>query len=120
MYKFLADLGFDSVNDSAHDKHPRDTADILNEQREKSPDRYVKFDVRLPRADDRVSGTVIFMAVEPLRSQIRHLEAEKAERRQGTHGPVRNGRLTMTCKRFLGAFLRHDDPQLQLLNTRNQ
>ena len=33
-------------------------------------------------------GTVIFMAVELLRSQVRHLKAEKAARRQGKHGPL--------------------------------
>ena len=33
-------------------------------------------------------GTVIFMAVELLRGQVRHLRAEKAARRRGKHGPL--------------------------------
>ena len=33
-------------------------------------------------------GTVIFMAVELLRSQVRHLKAEKAARRKGIRGPL--------------------------------
>ena len=33
-------------------------------------------------------GTVIFMAVELLRSQVRHLKAEKLARRKGHHGPL--------------------------------
>ena len=32
-------------------------------------------------------GTVIFMAVELLRSQVRHRKAEKVARRKSQHGP---------------------------------
>jgi hypothetical protein len=39
-------------------------------------------------------GTVIFMAAELLRGQVEHLEAEKAARRKGKHGP-----LTLNMKR---------------------
>jgi len=35
-----------------------------------------------------LQGTVIFMAVELLRSQAHHVIAEKAARRKGKHGPV--------------------------------
>jgi hypothetical protein len=39
-------------------------------------------------------GTVIFMAVDLLRNQVRHLKAETAARKQGKHGPV-----TLSMKR---------------------
>jgi tRNA A-37 threonylcarbamoyl transferase component Bud32 len=37
FYGFLADLDLASVNDTALDKLPKDTADILKEQRGKGP-----------------------------------------------------------------------------------
>ena len=69
-------------------------------------------------------GTVLFMAVELLRSQVWHLQAEKVARRMGkrcAHArSVWNGRPMMTSGYSLGARLRHDDPRLSLLSTRNR
>jgi hypothetical protein len=75
---FLADLDLASLEDKALEKLPEDTAKLMRQQREKGP-RSVCSQYLLQQANDAFQGTVIFMAVALLRSQVRYLKTRRGK-----------------------------------------
>lgn len=89
FYGFLADLDLASVNEVALAKLPKDAADTLRKHKERGPRSVCLKSMFISRRLMTVfQGTVIFMAVELLRSQVRHLKAERAAKRKGKDGPL--------------------------------
>ena len=88
IYGFLADLDLASIGDEALDKLPEGTANVLKGQRAKGP-RSVGYST--PSSSQLLmiafQGTVIFMAIELLESQVEHFEGEEAARKRARPGP---------------------------------
>ena len=88
VHGFLADLDLASISDNALNQLPEDIVETVKQQREKGP-RSVCSHRRSSskKLTTAFQGTLIFMAVELLHSQVRHLKAEIAARKGGRQGP---------------------------------
>ena len=84
----MADLDLASIDEKQLDTFSEDTAKILKEQRRKGPRSVCPMESYFLRGlTTTFQGTVIFMALDLLHSQVRHLNDEKVARKRGKPGP---------------------------------